>query len=35
MGKSNETANYLGVTKDVVRSWIKETDISIHKIGRF
>ena len=29
-----ETADYLGVTKDTVRNWIKETDIPAHKIGR-
>ena len=26
------TAEYLGVTKDTIRKWIK-TDISAHKIG--
>ena len=29
-----ETAEYLGVTKDTIRSWIKKTDIPAHKIGR-
>ena len=29
-----ETAKYLGVTKDTIRNWIKKTDISAHKIGR-
>lgn len=29
-----ETAGYLGVTKDTVRSWIKKTDIPAHKVGR-
>lgn len=29
-----ETADYLGVTKDTVRNWIKKTDIPAHKIGR-
>lgn len=29
-----ETANYLGVTKDTVRNWIKKTDIPAHKIGK-
>lgn len=29
-----ETAEYLGVTKDTIRSWIKRTDIPAHKIGR-
>lgn len=28
-----ETAEYLGVTKDTIRSWIKETDIPVHKVG--
>ena len=27
-------AEYLGVTKDTIRSWIKKTDIPAHKIGR-
>lgn len=26
-----ETAEYLGVTKDTIRSWIKKTDIPAHK----
>ena len=30
-----ETAEYLGVTKDTIRNWIKKTDIPAHKIGRF
>lgn len=29
-----ETAEYLGVTKDTIRSWIKKTDISARKVGR-
>ena len=29
-----ETAEYLGVTKDTIRSWIKKTDIPALKIGR-
>lgn len=29
-----ETANYLGVTKDTVRNWIKKTDIPAHKVGK-
>lgn len=29
-----EIAEYLGVTKDTVRNWIKKTDIPAHKIGR-
>ena len=29
-----ETADYLGVTKDTIRNWIKKTDIPAHKIGR-
>ncbi len=29
-----ETAEYLGVTKDTIRNWIKKTDIPAHKIGR-
>lgn len=29
-----ETAKYLGVTKDTIRNWIKKTDIPAHKIGR-
>ena len=28
-----ETAKYLGVTKDTIRNWIKKTDIPAHKIG--
>lgn len=29
-----ETAEYLGVTKDTIRSWIKKETIPAHKIGR-
>ena len=29
-----ETAEYLGVTKDTIGNWIKKTDIPAHKIGR-
>lgn len=29
-----ETAEYLGVTKDTIINWIKKTDIPAHKIGR-
>ena len=29
-----ETAEYLGVTKDTIRNWIKKTDIPAHNIGR-
>ena len=29
-----EAAQYLGVTKDTIRNWIKKTDIPAHKIGR-
>lgn len=29
-----ETADYLGVTKDTIRNWIKKTDIPAHKIGK-
>ena len=29
-----ETAEYLAVTKDTIRNWIKKTDIPAHKIGR-
>ena len=29
-----DAANYLGVKKETVRSWIKKTDIPAHKIGR-
>lgn len=28
-----ETSEYLGVTKDTIRNWIKKTDIPAHKIG--
>ena len=29
-----EAANYMGITKDTVRNWIKKTDIPAHKIGK-
>ena len=29
-----EIAQYLGVTKDTIRNWIKKNDIPAHKIGR-
>ncbi len=29
-----ETAEYLGVTKETIRNWIRKTDIPAHKIGR-
>ena len=29
-----ETAEYLGVTKDTIRNWIKKKGIPAHKIGR-
>lgn len=29
-----ETAIYLGVSKDTIRNWIKKFDIPAHKIGR-
>ena len=29
-----EAAEYMDVTKDTVRNWIKRTDIPAHKIGR-
>ena len=29
-----ETSEYLGVTKDTIRSWIKKTNIPAHKVGR-
>lgn len=29
-----DAANYMGVTKDTVRNWIKKTDIPAHKIGK-
>ena len=31
---AKEAAEYLGVTKDTIRNWIKKTDIPAHKIGR-
>lgn len=29
-----EAADYMGVTKDTVRKWIKRTDIPANKIGK-
>lgn len=29
-----EVAEYLDVTKDTIRNWIKRTNIPAHKIGR-
>ena len=29
-----EAAEYMDVTKDTVRNWIKKTDIPTHKIGK-
>ena len=29
-----EAAEYMDVTKDTVRNWIKRTDIPAHKIGK-
>lgn len=29
-----EISEYLGVTKDTIRNWIKKTDIPAHKISR-
>ena len=29
-----EAAEYMDVTKDTVRNWIKTTDIPAHKIGK-
>lgn len=29
-----ETSDYLGVTKDTIRSWIKKGNIPAHNIGR-
>lgn len=29
-----ETAEYLGVTKDTIRNWIKKADIPAHKVSR-
>ncbi|MFS0594429.1 helix-turn-helix domain-containing protein [Cytobacillus horneckiae] len=29
-----EAANYLGVKKETVRTWIKKTDIPAHQIGK-
>ncbi len=30
-----EIANYLGVSKDTVRAWIKKETIPYYKVGRF
>lgn len=30
----DELSEYLGVTKDTIRNWIKKTDIPANKIGR-
>ena len=30
----DEAAEYMGVTKDSIRNWIKKTDIPAHKIGK-
>ena len=29
-----DAANYLGVTKETIRNWIKKSDIPAHKIGK-
>ena len=29
-----EAANFLGVTKDTIRNWIKKNTIPAHKIGK-
>ncbi len=29
-----EAADYMDVTKDTVRNWIKKTDIPAHRIGK-
>ena len=29
-----EAANFLGVTKDTIRNWIKKNNIPAHKIGK-
>lgn len=29
-----DAADFLGVTKDTIRNWIKKTDIPAHKIGK-
>lgn len=30
-----EAAEYLGVSKDTIRNWIKKDAIPAHKVGRF
>ncbi len=30
----NEASEYLGVTKDTIRNWIRKTDIPANKIGK-
>lgn len=30
-----EVANYLGVSKDTVRAWVKKETLPYYKIGRF
>lgn len=30
-----EAAEYLGVTKDTIRNWIKKTNIPAHRVGKF
>lgn len=30
----SEAAEYLGVTKDTIRNWIKKSDIPARKIGK-
>ena len=30
----NEAADYLGVTKDTIRNWIKKSEMPAHKIGK-
>ncbi len=29
-----ELADYVGVSKDTIRNWIKSSDIPAHKVGR-
>lgn len=29
-----DAADYLGVTKDTIRNWIKKTDIPAHRVGK-